>query len=244
MTDTQPADDTPERTREQRLAELAEKLCRSYTYGVGLEELQKTDPEDAGAHRDAAEHLLPWIDEAPKREIREAFGRGYDKGRDRGRASQAREMEQLRADLDRVQQKACSTAEALRLNSQRLEQVLADRENERAVRTAEEKRARIAEARVTELEQLHQAHLRVEQRLAREQLAAEAAIERVKELAGSWRLGHYEGDLGPGWNSAAIALLAVLKNPEASHREIGFDSPATTGRAALDQPQQPTTTEA
>lgn len=94
-TTDQPTDDAPERTREQRLAELTEKLCRSYTYGVGLDELQKTDPQEASAHRDAAEHLLPWIDEAPKREIREAFGRGYDKGRERGRASQARRVEQL-----------------------------------------------------------------------------------------------------------------------------------------------------
>jgi hypothetical protein len=90
MTDAPAPADAAERTREQRLAELAERLCRSYTYGIGLEELQKTDPEEASAHRDAAEHLLPWIDEAPKREIREAFGRGYDKGRDRGRATQAR----------------------------------------------------------------------------------------------------------------------------------------------------------
>ncbi|WP_406325841.1 hypothetical protein OG784_12940 [Streptomyces sp. NBC_01617] len=58
------------------------------------------------------------------------------------------------ADLARVQQKACHTAEALRLNSKRLDAVLADRENERAGRTAEEKRARAAEARVAELEKL------------------------------------------------------------------------------------------
>lgn len=95
MTDAPAPADDAERTREQRLAELAERLCRSYTYGIGLEELQKTDPEEASAHRDAAEHLLPWIDEAPKREIREAFGRGYDKGRERGRASQNRRMEEL-----------------------------------------------------------------------------------------------------------------------------------------------------
>jgi hypothetical protein len=95
--------DAPERTKEERLAELAEKLCRSYTYGVGIEELQKTDPEEAGAHRDAAEHLLSWIDEAPKREIREAFGRGYDKGRDRGRALQARRSEKAdRSAIERV----------------------------------------------------------------------------------------------------------------------------------------------
>lgn len=91
-----PADDAPERTTEQRLAELAEKLCRSYTFGVGIEEMQQTDPEEAGAHRDAAVHLLPWIDEAPKREIREAFGRGYDKGRDRARGAQAAAIKRVR----------------------------------------------------------------------------------------------------------------------------------------------------
>ncbi|MFF1916146.1 hypothetical protein ACFVYE_32085 [Streptomyces sp. NPDC058239] len=108
MTDAQPEDNAPERTREQRLAELAEKLCRSYTYGIGLDETQQTDPQEAGAHWDAAEHLLPWIDEAPKREIREAFGRGYDKGRDRGRASQARHVDQA----ERVARSAARDASA------------------------------------------------------------------------------------------------------------------------------------
>lgn len=67
---------------------------------------------------------------------------------------------------------------------------------------------------------------------------AETAIARVRELAGSWRLGHHEGDLGPGWDSAATALLAVLGNPDITHYEIGLDHAATTGRAALDQPQE------
>ncbi|WP_392750606.1 hypothetical protein [Streptomyces sp. LN590] len=76
----------------------------------------------------------------------------------RALGARGQEMEQLRADLARVQQAACGTAEALRLNSKRLDAVLADRESERAARTAEEKRAR----------------------------TAKAAIERVKNLAEVW----------------------------------------------------------
>ncbi|NEB42314.1 hypothetical protein [Streptomyces sp. SID14515] len=54
---------------------------------------------------------------------------------------------------------------------------------------------------------------------------------RISELAGSWRLGVDEGDLSPGWASAAAALLAVVDNPHITHTEVGLDHPATTGRA-------------
>jgi hypothetical protein len=87
------------------------------------------------------------------------------------------ELEQLRADLARVQQRACGTAEALRLNSQRLDAVLADRESERAARTAEEKRARTAEA--------------ARDQARAENVDARAAIERLKLLvAASSEPGH------------------------------------------------------
>ncbi|WP_331756330.1 hypothetical protein OHA04_45470 (plasmid) [Streptomyces sp. NBC_01590] len=99
MTDTQPTDDSPERTREQRLAELAEKLCRSYTYGVGLEELEQTDPDEASAHRDAAEHLLPWIQEAPREDRRAAFRRGYAKGKENQAKSTAEYVQCLEAEV-------------------------------------------------------------------------------------------------------------------------------------------------
>lgn len=65
-----------------------------------------------------------------------------------------RRLEDTEDDLRRVQQKACSTAEALRLNSQRLDAVLADRESERAARTAEEKRTRTAEAVLARVRQM------------------------------------------------------------------------------------------
>lgn len=79
---------------------------------------------------------------------------GVSAARDAVLAVQDRTLEELRADLDRVQQKACSTAEALRLNSQRLDAVLADRESERAARTAEEKRTRTAEAVLARVRQM------------------------------------------------------------------------------------------
>lgn len=64
--------------------------------------------------------------------------------------------EEAEAERNRVQQAACRTAEALRLNSKRLDAVLADRESERAARTAEEKRARTAEAAIERVRELHQ----------------------------------------------------------------------------------------
>ncbi|WP_399559225.1 hypothetical protein OH809_45480 (plasmid) [Streptomyces sp. NBC_00873] len=99
MTDAQPEDDAPERTREERLAELAEKLCRSYTYGIGIEELEQTDPEEASAHRDAAEHLLPWIQEAPQEDRRAAFHRGYAKGKENQAKHTAEDMQRLEAEV-------------------------------------------------------------------------------------------------------------------------------------------------
>ncbi|GGU01148.1 hypothetical protein [Streptomyces lateritius] len=72
-------DDAP---RQGRLALLADQLCRSYTYGVGLAELEKTNPGGAEAHRKAAERLLPWLRQAPEQEVKAAFDRGWAKGRE------------------------------------------------------------------------------------------------------------------------------------------------------------------
>lgn len=69
-----------ERSREKRLAVLAEELCHAYHYGVGLTELEQEDPQQAAAHRAAAEALLRHIERAPKEDRRAAFRRGYDRG--------------------------------------------------------------------------------------------------------------------------------------------------------------------
>lgn len=86
--DEVPTDDASPPTRAERLDRLAEELCRTYTLGIGVDEMQQTDPDEAASHRSAAEMLLPWIDEAPTRERKDAFSRGFLRGRERGRASQ------------------------------------------------------------------------------------------------------------------------------------------------------------
>jgi hypothetical protein len=99
----QPPEDTPP-TREERIALLAEKLCRSYTYGVGLEETAEDDPDAAQAHRDAAEHLLDWIAEAPREDRRAAFGRGWERGREAERKAHARDVARLEAEVAELRQ--------------------------------------------------------------------------------------------------------------------------------------------
>jgi hypothetical protein len=73
---------------------LADQLARQYDYR-GLDELEQVDPERAQEHRDAAEALLPWMAESPREERRAAFGRGYEKGRERQQARTASDMRRL-----------------------------------------------------------------------------------------------------------------------------------------------------
>ena len=86
---------TDEPTPEQR---LADQLSREYDYR-SLTELEQEDPERAQEHRDAAAALLPWIQECPREERRAAFGRGYDKGKERQKASTAADMRRLEAEV-------------------------------------------------------------------------------------------------------------------------------------------------
>lgn len=120
MTD-QPPEDTPP-TREERIAELADKLCRSYTYGFGLEETAQDDPETAETHRDAAEHLLDWIAEAPREDRRAAFGRGWERGREAERKAHAREKARLEAEVAELRQER--DPDGLRARIQDLEHAL------------------------------------------------------------------------------------------------------------------------
>ncbi|WP_369689045.1 hypothetical protein [Streptomyces sp. Wb2n-11] len=97
-----PEDDAPERTKEQRLLELAEELCHAYTYGVGYDETLQESPEDARKHMDAAHALLPYIQAAPREERRAAFRRGWDRGKERQAkwtAEDMRRLEQENAEL-------------------------------------------------------------------------------------------------------------------------------------------------
>ena len=73
---------------------LADQLSRQYDYR-GLDELEQEDPERAQEHRDAAAALLPWIAECPREERRAAFGRGFDKGKERQKVRTAADMRRL-----------------------------------------------------------------------------------------------------------------------------------------------------
>ena len=84
-----------ETDREQRLAALAEELCHAYNYGVGLDELEQEDPQQATEHREAAAVILRWLERAPREEIRAAFRRGYDRGQENTRKHTAKRIQQL-----------------------------------------------------------------------------------------------------------------------------------------------------
>lgn len=77
---------------------LADQLARQYDYR-GITELEKEEPDRAQEHRDAATALLPWIEECPREERRAAFGRGFDKGKERQKARTAADMRRLEAEV-------------------------------------------------------------------------------------------------------------------------------------------------
>ncbi|MBP5918739.1 hypothetical protein F3K34_43935 [Streptomyces sp. LBUM 1486] len=101
MTDETPTDDgTLEPSHEQR---LADRLAREYDYrSVG--ELEGEDPERAQEHRDAAASLVSWIEECPREERRAAFGRGFDKGKERQRVRTAADVRRMEAELAELRQ--------------------------------------------------------------------------------------------------------------------------------------------
>lgn len=180
MTDQPPADDA-EPTREQRLNELAEKLCRSYMYGVGLKELESTDPEAATAHRDAAEALLPSIQEAPREDRRAAFMRGYAKGKENQTKNTANDIARMEAKLAEL--RIDRDPDGLRQRNRDLERAWDElwvghtgRRDIRDITRQTHERAVAAERKLTELQ--------AEQKQDAEQ--AEAALERAEAVAGRW----------------------------------------------------------
>jgi hypothetical protein len=108
-----------------------------------------------------------------------------------------RRLEDTEDDLRRVQQKACSAAEALRLNSRRLDAVLADRENERAARAAEEK--------------LHKALKRAHVAAAEQGGKDQAAIERVRATCSQLRAAAVLADGEPHTDRERGITAAVTR---------------------------------
>jgi hypothetical protein len=88
---------TKEPAEEQRLDALAEELCHAYHYGVGLTELEQEDPQQAAAHRQAAEFLLRLIERAPKADRKAAFLRGYARGSENQKKRTAENVQRLEA---------------------------------------------------------------------------------------------------------------------------------------------------
>jgi len=119
VTDHPPVDDGPE---PDRAALLADQLSRQYDYR-SITELEQEDPERAQDHRDAAAELLPWIDERPREERREAFGRGFDKGRERQKVRTAADMRRLEAEVAELRKDR--DPEGLRARIRDLEHALA-----------------------------------------------------------------------------------------------------------------------
>ncbi|MFD7995465.1 hypothetical protein [Streptomyces mexicanus] len=108
--------------REERLAALADQLSREYDYR-GIEELETEDPERAQEHRDVAAALLPWIEARPREERRDAFMRGFEKGRERQKARTAADMRRLEAEVAELRQDR--DPEGLRARIRDLEYALA-----------------------------------------------------------------------------------------------------------------------
>lgn len=90
-------------TLEDRTWALADQLSREYDYR-GMDDLEQEEPERAREHRDAAAALLPWIQECPREERRAAFGRGFDKGKERQKARTAADMRRLEAEVAELRQ--------------------------------------------------------------------------------------------------------------------------------------------
>lgn len=117
--DEDPVDDGPEPDRAEL---LADQLSREYDYR-GIAELEQEDPERAQEHRDAAAALLPWIEERPREERRAAFGRGFDKGKERQKVRTAADVRRLEAEAAELRQDR--DPEGLRARIRDLEYALA-----------------------------------------------------------------------------------------------------------------------
>jgi hypothetical protein len=112
----------PKSTREDREERLADQLSREYDYR-SLSELEKEDPERAQEHRDAAARLVSWIAECPREERMAAFGRGFDKGKERQKVRTAADMRRLEAEVAELRQDR--DPEGLRARIRDLEHALA-----------------------------------------------------------------------------------------------------------------------
>ncbi|MFD3514868.1 hypothetical protein [Streptomyces sp. NPDC058657] len=63
---------------DERVEALADYISRTMELGAGIEETEREYPAKAAAYQHLAEVLVPWLVAAPKRELKEAWDRGYE----------------------------------------------------------------------------------------------------------------------------------------------------------------------
>ncbi|AKN68728.1 hypothetical protein QR97_01935 [Streptomyces sp. PBH53] len=66
-----------------RVVALTDYISRVMEMGAGIEEVERANPGQAAVYRHLAEALVPWLVAAPKRELKEAWDRGYEAARRR-----------------------------------------------------------------------------------------------------------------------------------------------------------------
>jgi hypothetical protein len=81
-------------TQDQRIDQLAEELCGLYDF-VPLAELEITDPERASEHRLASHGLAKWLAQAPQRERKASFDRGWERAAQRRNQRMERRIAEL-----------------------------------------------------------------------------------------------------------------------------------------------------
>ncbi|WP_370418974.1 hypothetical protein AB8O64_10990 [Streptomyces sp. QH1-20] len=66
-----------------RVEALADYISRIWELGASLDEADRETLGKAEQYRYPAEALMPWLTEAPRREAKDVFDRGYEAGRRR-----------------------------------------------------------------------------------------------------------------------------------------------------------------
>ncbi|MFJ9416685.1 hypothetical protein ACIRPT_21185 [Streptomyces sp. NPDC101227] len=64
-----------------RVEPLADYVCKVMEMGAAIEEIERELPGTGERYRYLAEALVPWLVAAPRRELKDAWDRGYEAGR-------------------------------------------------------------------------------------------------------------------------------------------------------------------
>ncbi|MGC5042452.1 hypothetical protein ACLQ16_03945 [Streptomyces albidoflavus] len=69
-----------------RVEALADYISRIMEMGAGIDEIDRETPGRSEQYRYLAEALVPWLIAAPRRELKDAWNRGYEAARVRRNA--------------------------------------------------------------------------------------------------------------------------------------------------------------